>query len=101
MPCTPSRTALTIAAKDLKFDKMCLAAPANQPFAITFDNQEAVTHDVAIYPDSSPRATAMFVGEEFVGPVVKTYNVSPIAAGIYQFRCSVHPRVMKGPFVVP
>ena len=98
--CSPSGTALTIAAKDLKFDKLCLAAPANQPFTITFDNQEQVTHDLSIYPDSSPRAIAMFDGEDFTGPGTKTYRISPIAAGTYQFRCTVHPGLMKGPFVV-
>src|SRR5687768_7245164 len=49
--CVPSGTALTIAAKDLAFDSNCLAAPANQPFTIALDNQEAVLHNVAIYPE--------------------------------------------------
>ena len=40
--------ALMISAKDLKFSTSTLAAPANTPFQIAFDNQESAPHNVAI-----------------------------------------------------
>ena len=39
----------SIAAKDIAFNKECLAGPVNRPFEITFENQEAVPHNVAFY----------------------------------------------------
>ena len=98
-PCVPAGTALEIAAKAIEFDRNCLAAPANQPFTIAFDNQEAIPHDLGIYPDSRNTA-ALFQGERVAGPTVKTYNVPALAAGDYHFRCSIHPQQMQGDFVV-
>lgn len=85
-------------AKDIKFDKQCLAAPADQPFSIEFNNAEAVPHNVAILPDhDSP--DRLFQGEVFSGPGARTYQVNALKAGQYHFHCDVHPE-MKGDFIV-
>jgi hypothetical protein len=34
------------------------------------------------------------------GPDTAIYEVDPIEAGIYTFRCDVHPQAMFGQFVV-
>src|SRR5262245_24455748 len=61
--CSPAGTALSVAAKDRKFDKDCLAAPTNQPFTIEFDNQDSsVPHNVAIY-DRTKSKKPLFKGE--------------------------------------
>jgi plastocyanin len=98
--CTPSGAALTITAKSVKFDKDCLAAPANQPSTIEFDNQDAsIPHNLSIYTDKSA-TKELFKGDEFVGVNKKTYNVPPLAPGSYHFHCDIHPTTMEGTFVV-
>ena len=82
--------ALMISAKDLKFSTSTLAAPADKPFQIAFDNQESAPHNVAIYRD--PAATdKVFVPDPFSGPAVVTYDVPALGPGTYFFRCDVHP----------
>ncbi|MEW6477479.1 MAG: cupredoxin domain-containing protein [Actinomycetota bacterium] len=98
--CSPSGTALSVAAKDKKFDKDCLAAPADQAFTIEFDNQDpAVPHNVAIY-DVANGNKALFKGEVFVGPRKMTYEVPAQPSGTYEFRCDPHDDTMIGTFIV-
>ena len=98
--CTPAGTALSVAAKDKKFDKDCLAAPAGQAFTIDFDNQDpAVPHNVSIY-DTSHANKPLFKGQIIFGPSETTYSVPAQVAGTYEFRCDPHDDVMIGTFVV-
>jgi plastocyanin len=98
--CTPAGAALSIAAHDKKFDKDCLAAPADQGFTIGFDNQDpAVPHNVAIY-DVAHGGKALFKGDIIFGPSKVTYSVPAQPAGTYQFRCDPHDETMIGTFVV-
>ena len=96
--CTPGGTTLSIAARDIKFDKECLAAPANQELTITFDNKELVPHNVAIRNQAGDGD--LFAGEVFSGPKIVTYRIDPVPAGTYKFWCSVHPSQMQGTFLV-
>ncbi len=98
--CSPEGTALSISAKEKKFDKDCLAAPAGQAFTIEFDNQDpAVPHNVAIY-DMANGNKALFKGQVFFGPNKMTYSVPAQTAGRYEFRCDPHDTTMIGTFVV-
>jgi len=92
----------SIAAKDIAFNKQCLAGPVNRPFEITFENQEAVPHNVAFYeteaadnPILPPAETPVFPGPETV-----TYQLPALKAGEYFFRCDAHPQAMTGQLVV-
>jgi plastocyanin len=96
--CTPGGTTLTISARDIKFDKDCLAAPANQELTINFDNKELAPHNVAIRNQAGDGD--LFAGEVFSGPKIVTYRVEPVPAGTYKFWCSVHPSQMQGTFLV-
>jgi plastocyanin len=96
--CTPGGTTLTIAARDIRFDKNCLAAPADQELVISFDNREVVPHNVAIRNRAGDRD--LFSGEVFSGPKTVTYRVKGLAAGTYVFWCSVHPSQMQGTLLV-
>ena len=96
--CTPGGTTLNIAARDIKFDKDCLAAPANQELIITFDNKELAPHNVAIRNQQGDGD--LFAGEVFSGPKVVTYRVKGLSPGTYRFWCSVHPSQMQGTFLV-
>jgi plastocyanin len=97
--CAPNGTSLQIAAKDVAFDRACLAAPAQEAFTIEFANQDSVPHNVSIYTDSSA-TTALFTGALQSSPGTITYQVPPLSAGSYFFRCDVHPSQMTGRFVV-
>jgi plastocyanin len=90
--------AIQISAKDLKFSTAQLDAPADKAFTIVFDNQESAPHNVAIYKDQSA-SQKVFVQEPFGGPKAVTYQVGPLAAGSYFFRCDVHTD-MKGTLTV-
>jgi plastocyanin len=95
--CVPSGTTLNVVAKNLSFGVKCLAAPADQPFTIEFDNQDGAPHNVAIYTDRS-RSKSLFVGDRVDGPKTATYQAPAIAAGSYYFVCDFH-LFMNGTFI--
>jgi plastocyanin len=97
--CSPNGTALSVTAFDGKFNKDCLAAPANQGFTIAFDNLDrGIPHNVAIYEDESAEKN-FFKGDLVDGPGKTTYSVPALAPGKFFFRCDPHPD-MKGTFIV-
>jgi plastocyanin len=82
-------TGLTIVAKDIKFQPTELAVPADEPFALTMDNQEAAPHNIAI---SDASGASVFKGE-IVSSQAITYQIPALAAGSYPFICEVHPNM--------
>jgi plastocyanin len=97
--CAPNGTTLQIGAKDVAFDRSCLAAPAGQALTIEFVNQDSLPHNVSIYTNSSA-TTALFTGPIQASPGTITYQVPTLPAGSYFFRCDVHPTQMTGRFLV-
>ncbi|HEU5449034.1 MAG TPA: cupredoxin domain-containing protein [Acidimicrobiia bacterium] len=96
--CSPEGTTLTLTAFDNKFDKDCLAAPADQNFTIEFSNLDRnIPHNVAIYEDASARKS-FFRGDLTDGPGKQTYSVPGLPAGTWFFRCDPHTE-MNGTFV--
>lgn len=97
--CSPNGTALSITAFDGKFNKDCLAVPADQAFTIDFLNLDrGIPHNVAIYGDHTARKM-FFKGEVIEGPNKVTYSVQGLAEGRFFFRCDPHPE-MNGTFIV-
>jgi plastocyanin len=97
--CSPNGTALSVVAFDGKFDKKCLAAPANQALTIDFKNLDRnIPHNVAIYRDQSAQKL-LFKGALIEGPGVGSYSVPALPAGRWFFRCDPHPD-MNGTFIV-
>ena len=89
----PAAAPLSLVAKDIAFDKTALTAPANTPFQIQFDNQDAsIPHDVAIH-EGSQSGAEVFKGDVITGPAQKTYDVPPLKAGSYAFFCTIHPNM--------
>ena len=95
----PSGTVLTLGARDIKFDKAALEAPANAPFAITFKNDDvaAITHNVEIKDASG---TVLDTQDTIAGGTSTTYSYKPLPAGTYTFFCSIHPQPMTGTLTV-
>ena len=97
--CEPSGTVLAIAVQATKFDRDCLAAPANQPFTINYDNRDQIAHNIAIL-ESHSATEALFKADVARGPGIRTLSVNALRPGTYAFHCEVHPGQMSGTFVV-
>jgi cytochrome c oxidase subunit 2 len=93
-PSGPPAVTLNVVAKTIAFDKTSLEAPADKPFAIDFDNQDAgIQHDIVIQ-DSTGKP--VFNGADLTGPKKELYTVAPLKAGTYKYICSFHPAQMTG-----
>ncbi len=99
--CEPSGTELRIVARNIAFDQKCLAVPADTPFTIELVNEDAgVPHNLSIASDPDWQ-DVLFTGETFEGVETRVYEVPPLPAGVYRFRCDLHPiPAMSGTFIV-
>jgi plastocyanin len=94
----PGPGALSITASGIKFDVSTLAAPADKPFTIHFDNKDAGTpHDVDILDASGAKVVD---DKDFPGPGTRDYAIPALKAGTYKFECSIHPALMNGQLTV-
>jgi mono/diheme cytochrome c family protein/plastocyanin len=84
-------TVVDIAAAGVAFTTPSVTAPAGTPFVIAFDNQDAgIPHNVDIKDASGAE---VFKGDVFPGVEKRDYQVPALAAGTYQFTCTVHPNM--------
>lgn len=101
--CEPHGTELEIAvlaSRSHVFTKDCLAAPASQAFTIYFNNQDTSPHgNHNIHISELPDPPGAFIGEIAPHGTDITYEVGPLPAGTYEFRCDAHP-AMTGTFIV-
>jgi len=88
---SPGAGGIQLHAKDIAFVEASLTAPADQPFDLQFLNEDAgIPHDVA-FKDSS--GAEVFKGEVVTGVADTVYKVPPLAAGTYQYICTIHPNM--------
>ena len=86
----PNAEVVDISAANVAFSTAELTAPADAPFTLHFDNQDAnVQHNVEI----KDGAESVFRGEVFPGVAERDYAVPALAAGDYEFICTVHPNM--------
>jgi len=97
--CSPAGTTLSITASGTKFDKNCLAAPANQAFTINYDNKDQLAHNIVILQSHSA-TDAMYKADLFRGPATKTFDVPAMTPGTYAFHSDSNPAQMSGTFIV-
>lgn len=88
---SPAGDAIVVVSKDIKFLTAAITAPADEPFQIVLDNQEAVPHNIAIKYASG----AVGFKGEIVTSAKVVNQVPALTAGTYEFFCEVHPD-MKG-----
>jgi mono/diheme cytochrome c family protein/plastocyanin len=87
----PGTTTIKETAQNTAFTEKSLTAPADKPFAIEFDNQDAsVPHNIEI---KDAGGATVFKGTIFSGVATQTYSVNALKAGSYPFQCSVHPNM--------
>jgi plastocyanin len=82
---------LVVVANGMAFDRAELTVPADIEFALLFENRESAPHNVAILDPESGQS--FFAGEVFGGAASRIYTVPAIRAGVYAFRCDVHPNM--------
>lgn len=101
-PAPSGQPAIEVIAKNIAYDKRELQVPADTPFAITLKNQDAatVTHDIDIRGE--PGGQVLANTDPIPGGQTTQYTYGPLAAGTYQFFCSIHPGVpgMEGTLTV-
>jgi plastocyanin len=98
--CPARVTTAQLTANNIAFHPACLAAVAGKPFTLTFDNQDRVPHNLAIFQGSNAEGANVFRGQVFRGPRVVEEEVPALRAGNYFFHCDVHPQAMQGKLVV-
>ena len=77
-----------VAALNIAFTPTELSVAPDVAFQINFANNDAgIPHNVAI---KDAAGATIFNGDIFNGVETRTYDVQPLAAGTYQFVCSVH-----------
>jgi len=87
----PAGTTVSIVALGIAFTTTEVTAPADTPFVIAFENQDAnIPHNVAIHDASGAE---VFKGEIFNGVDTREYQVPALPAGTYPFTCTVHPNM--------
>jgi plastocyanin len=89
-PSAPADGAV-IVAEGQSFDRAELLIPADRAFQLLFENRDGAPHNVTLVADTA--AAPLYAGEIFDGPEARIYQVPPIPAGTYRFRCDVHPEM--------
>lgn len=82
---------VTVEARNIAFLQASWTAPADKPFTLAFDNEDAgVPHNVALKDSSGAEA---WKGAIFNGVETRVYDVPALPGGEYMFVCTVHPNM--------
>jgi plastocyanin len=86
-----SGSRVDISAAGIAFEQTQVSAPAGTGFDLHFNNKDAgIPHNVEIKDANNQ---SVFKGDIVTGPKETDYKVPALAAGAYQFVCSVHPNM--------
>jgi plastocyanin len=81
-----------VSAQNIAFSPTELSVAPDVAFQINFANNDpSIPHNVEI---KDAAGVVIFRGDIFNGVETRTYSVEPLAAGTYQFACSVHPNMV-------
>ena len=82
--------AIVISAQNLRFSTDQLVVPAGAKFTLVFENKEPVPHNLAITTQPDGKGDLLFRHDPITSST-GVFEVGPLAAGTYHFRCEVHP----------
>lgn len=86
---------VTIIASEIAFLTPSVAAPADTPLALTFENRDQlVPHGLEIHAGMTGAAPTLFGGEIIDGPASRVFEVPALPAGRYLFACPVHANMI-------
>ncbi len=97
--CPAASTSLRIVASNTKFDTNCLAASANQPLTLSYENKDQISHGLVLL-ESHSSTEPFYRVDVFSGPKSQTLTIPAQKPGTYAFHCQNHPTQMSGTFVV-
>ncbi len=87
-------------AQDNAFDRETITVPAGARVILEFTNRDRIPHNVSVYETERAKKVIYF-GRIINGSDSVRYELTaPEQAGVYFFRCDLHPRGMTGRFVV-
>lgn len=90
---------LEVTAPATAFEPTCLVAPADQPFTLTFNNEDTSTaHNLAVLED--PSADPIGATELKVGTYTDELPIEPQPPGDLIFLCQAHPDQMRGTLLI-
>ena len=90
---------LEVQADQVQFNVTELQFEADHDAVIDFDNEDTVPHNIAIYRDANFAGLAVFQGAVITGNSKIEYKFKAPPAGLYYFRCDIHP-LMQGKVTV-
>jgi cytochrome c oxidase subunit 2 len=91
---------ISITAKDISWNTICLAVPAEEAVNLTVVNDDAgIDHNFAIYT-SPDQKHQLFATGRFPGVASQTDALPTLPPGKYYFQCNVHGPAMSGVFIV-
>ncbi len=88
-----------LVAQNMAFDQSTIRVQAGAQVTLIFDNKDSVSHNFALYTDSSA-ATAIFKGDVVSAKTITYQFTAPSTVGTFFFRCDIHPQAMTGKFIV-
>jgi plastocyanin len=94
----PATGGTKIAASGVAFTTDEITLPANEEVTLTFDNQDSVAHNFAIY-ETEQANKEIFVGDQVTADSID-YTFKTPGPGEYFFRCDFHPDQMTGTAIV-
>ena len=93
-------TQIEITAAALGFNKKTLEAQASQPFTVTLDNQDSVSHNLHIYTQKGGDSIAVTDPDTVRPDTTGALTATITEAGEYYFQCDFHPNQMNGTITV-
>ena len=83
---------VTVTAQNITFEQADLEVAADKPFTLELVNNDAsVPHNVEIRDRAG---TPVFKTDTFPGVETRSFDAPALAAGAYQFACTVHPNMI-------